>query len=581
MVAPGGESTSAPVGKSAHVDTFCKEHLPPPALWPEMDYSTLPELAAIPAQVNCASLLDRNAAAHPERPALLFEGRTWSYAELRDAANRIAHVLVDDLGVLPGHRVMLRAPNNPMMVACWFAVMKAGAVAVATMPLLRWRELAYIADKASVALALCDRDLRENMQLAAEMSEALCRILLFDGAGAGASNSGNVPAGDTATETGRAAGDATSEPDEESLEALMRERAPEFDNVDTAADDVALIAFTSGTTGQPKGTVHFHRDVLAACECFPRLLGATPDDVFCGSPPLAFTFGLGGLVLFPMHAGAATCLVEKPVPETLLESIAAAGVTVLFTAPTAYRAMLGLLEGHDISSLRVCVSAGEPLPAATWEAWREATGIRIIDGIGTTEMLHIFIAAAGDEIRPGATGRPVPGYQARVLGDDLEPLPAGEVGQLAVRGPTGCRYLADERQSDYVADGWNLTGDAYVVDEDGYFYFRSRTDDMIVSSGYNIAGIEVEDALNAHPVVLECGVVGVADEARGQLVKAFVVVEGGVGLAADEATLRAELQEFVKQRIAPYKYPRAIEFVERLPRTGTGKVQRFRLRERG
>ena len=548
----------APYGKSAHLDTFCKEHLPSAELWPEMDYSTLPELAAIPAQVNCAALLDRNAAAHPERPAILFEGRTWSYAELRDAANRIARVLVDDMGVVPGNRVMLHAPNNPMMVACWFAVMKAGAVAAATMPLLRWRELAYIADKAQIAVALCDRDLREGMQLAAETSEVLRRIVLFDGDGGGA-----------------------AEPEPGSLEALMQECAPGFANVDTAADDVALIAFTSGTTGQPKGTMHFHRDVLAACECFPRLLGATPDDLFCGSPPLAFTFGLGGLVLFPMHAGAATCLVERPVPETLLERIAAAGVTVLFTAPTSYRAMLGHLDGHDVSSLRVCVSAGEPLPAATWEAWRNATGIRIIDGIGTTEMLHIFIAAAGDEIRPGATGKPIPGYAARVIGDDLESLPPGRVGRLAVRGPTGCRYLADDRQSEYVVDGWNLTGDAYVVDENGYFSFRSRTDDMIVSSGYNIAGIEVEDALITHPAVLECAVVGVPDEARGQVVKAFVVVDAAAQSADDETTLRAALQDFVKQRIAPYKYPRAIEFVERLPRTETGKVQRFRLRERG
>ncbi len=305
------------------------------------------------------------------------------------------------------------------------------------------------------------------------------------------------------------------------------------------------------------------------------------DDLFCGSPPLAFTFGLGGLVLFPMHAGAATYLVERPVPETLLAHIGAAGVTVLFTAPTSYQAMLGHLDGHDVSSLRVCVSAGEPLPAAIWEAWREATGIHIIDGIGTTEMLHIFIAAAGDEIRPGATGKPIPGYTARVVGEDLESLPPGEVGRLAVRGPTGCRYLADDRQSEYVVDGWNLTGDAYVVDEAGYFSFRSRTDDMIVSSGYNIAGIEVEDALITHPAVLECAVVGVPDAARGQIVKAFIVVDAAAQSADDETTLRAALQDFVKQRIAPYKYPRAIEFVERLPRTGTGKVQRFRLRERG
>ena len=548
-----------------------------------MDYAVLPELAAISAQVNCASLLDHNADAHPERPAILFEGRTWSFAELRDAADRIAGALVAELGVVPGNRVMLRAPNNPMMVACWFAVMKAGGVAVATMPLLRWRELVYIAEKAGIAVALCDRDLRESIELAAETSEALRNIVLFDGDLPYGESVGADPGDGAADGDGEGSGHplGSGEPDQASLEALMQGHAAEFSNVDTAADDVALIAFTSGTTGEPKGTMHCHRDVLAACECFPRLLDATPDDVFCGSPPLAFTFGLGGLVLFPMHAGAATLLVEKPVPEILLEGVASGRATVMFTAPTAYRAMLGSLDKHDISSLRVCVSAGEPLPAATWEAWHDATGIRIIDGIGTTEMLHIFIAAAGDDIRPGATGKPIPGYEARVVGDDSELLPPGEVGRLAVRGPTGCRYLADERQSEYVVDGWNLTGDAYVVDDDGYFIFRSRTDDMIVSSGYNIAGIEVEDALIGHPAVLECAVVGVPDEARGQIVKAFVVADAAAMSAQDETALSAALQDFVKQRIAPFKYPRAIEFVERLPRTGTGKVQRFRLRERG
>jgi len=564
-------SKHPPQGASAHVDTFCREHLPAVELWPDMDYSSLPELAAIPARVNCATLLDRNADDNPERTALLFEDRTWSYGELREAANRIAHVLVSDLGVVPGNRIMLRAANNPMMVACWFAVMKAGAVAVATMPLLRWRELAHIADKARIAVALCDRDLREDAQLAFETSDALERIVLFQGDLSGAEE-GAAERRVDATDSGVALA---------SLGTLMQAHDPAFDNVDTAADDVALIAFTSGTTGRPKGTMHFHRDVLAACECFPRLLEATCEDVFCGSPPLAFTFGLGGLVLFPMHVGAATCLVDKPVPEILLGHVAAVGVTVLFTAPTAYRAMLGLLPEHDISSLRVCVSAGEPLPASTWEEWHAATGLRIIDGIGTTELLHIFIAAAGDDILPGATGKPVPGYEACVIGDDLEPLPPGEVGRLAVRGPTGCRYLADARQAEYVVNGWNLTGDAYVVDDDGYFSFCSRTDDMIISSGYNIAGIEVEDALIAHPAVLECAVVGVPDETRGQVVKAFVVADAGSLSTDDDAALCAELQDFVKQRIAPYKYPRAVEFVERLPRTGTGKVQRYRLRARG
>ncbi|HEV2130476.1 MAG TPA: AMP-binding protein [Longimicrobiaceae bacterium] len=535
---------------TAHRDSFARDHLPPRELWPEIDYSGIPELAYPPRLNAAVELLDRMAEGEAgERTAILFPDGHWTYHQLLEHANRIAHVLRDDLGVVPGNRVLLRGPNNPMLAACWFAVLKVGGIAVATMPLLRARELAYIAEKAQIRLALTDMRIAAELELAATVAPVLERVVSF--------NTFTI----------------------DSLEVLMQDKPTEFANVYTAADDVALIAFTSGTTGQAKGTMHFHRDLLAICDCFPKyVLRPEPDDIFCGSPPLAFTFGLGGLLLFPMRIGAATLLLEQAPPQELLRGIEQHGATICFTAPTAYRAMTEMAADYDLSSLRKCVSAGETLPLPTFEAWREATGIKIIDGIGATEMLHIFISSPEEEIRPGSTGRVVPGYRAAVVDMQGNELPPGTVGRLAVKGPTGCRYLDDpERQEGYVQNGWNLTGDAYVRDEEGYFWYQARTDDMIVSAGYNISGPEVENVLLDHPAVAECGVVGAPDEERGQVVKAFVVLREGH--PPGEAMV-SELQEFVKSEIAPYKYPRQVEFVESLPRTQTGKLQRFRLRER-
>jgi 2-aminobenzoate-CoA ligase len=533
---------------TAHVDTFARDNLPPRERWPELRFD-LPELQ-YPARVNCAAeLLDAMVAAgHGPRVAIRAPGVAWSYAELLARANRIARVLREDLALVPGNRVLLRGPNSPTMAACWLATLKAGCVAVATMPLLRARELKQIVDKARVGAALCDVRLLEELDAARARSADLRQVITFQDDRPG------------------------------SLEALAEGKPADFENVETAADDVALIAFTSGTTGQPKGTLHFHRDVLAMCDLFPRsILGPTADDLFCGTPPLAFTFGLGGLLCFPLRFGASTLLLEKPTPETLLQAIAERRATICFTAPTFWRQMAGLAGRHDLSSLRRCVSAGEALPDATRQLWKAATGIEIIDGIGATEMIHIFISHTPEKVRRGATGYAIRGYEARVVDAGGEPVPPGTVGRLAVKGPTGCRYLADERQATYVRDGWNLTGDAYKMDADGYFYYQSRTDDMIISAGYNIAGIEVEEALLQHPAVSECAVVGVPDEERGQIVKAFVVPRPG---HAGDPALARELQEFVKKTIAAYKYPRSIAFVEALPRTATGKLQRFKLRER-
>ena len=536
---------TAPVlSPSAYQDTFAREHLPPPGLWPDFHFD-LPELV-YPAHLNCvAELLDAGVKrGWGERIAVIGESETWTYAELQRRVDAIAHVLRHELGLVTGNRVLLRGANNPMMGASILAVQKAGLIAVPTMPLLRARELTAICDKARVDAVLCAANLRGEIEA---LAAAPPKIVYFNASG-----------------------------EADALELCMARHTAPFAAFDTAADDVCLISFTSGTTGVPKGTMHFHRDVLAICDCFPRhTLASQLDDIFIGTPPLAFTFGLGGLLLFPLRVGAAGVLLEKLTPETLLAAIEKYRATVCFTAPTFYRQMAPLAAGFDLSSLAKTVSAGEALPLATREAWQLATGLRMIDGIGATELLHIFISAAGDDIRPGATGKPVPGYQACIIGADGEKAGAGVIGRLAVKGPTGCRYLADARQQDYVLDGWNLTGDAYEMDSDGYFYYRSRTDDMIISAGYNIAGAEVEDVLMRHPAVLECGVVGRADDERGQLVEAHVVVKPGFD--ANCALVRA-LQEYVKAQIAPYKYPRSVKFIDKLPRTETGKLQRFKLR---
>lgn len=537
--------SSAALCPSGHTDGFARAHLPPPDTWPDFLFD-LPELQ-YPERLNCASALLDGAIARGwgTRTALIGARERLSYAELLAQVDRIAHVLRHDLGLATGSRVLLRGANCPMMAACILGVIKAGCIVLPTMPLLRARELRAIADKARINAVLCADGLMDEVDaLRLEVP-----VVVF-----------GAPAPDA--------------PD--GLEARMARHDAPFIAADTARDDVCLISFTSGTTGIPKGTMHFHRDVLAVCDCFPRhMLEACADDIFIGTPPLAFTFGLGGLLLFPLRVGGAGVLLERLSPEALLAAIADYRATVCFTAPTFYRLMAAQADRFDLTSLRASVSAGEPLPLATREAWQAATGLAMIDGIGATELLHIFIASAGAAIRPGATGKPVPGYQACILDVDGVPVGPGVIGRLAVKGPTGCRYLDDERQGDYVQGGWNITGDAYEMDADGYFYYRSRTDDMIISAGYNIAGAEVEEALLHHPAVAECAVVGRLDPERGQVVEAHVVLRAG---QVGSAGLACELQEFVKAQIAPYKYPRAILFKEKLPRTETGKLQRFKLR---
>ena len=542
------------------VDTFVRDHLPPKNEWPQFLFDR-PEYQYSP-RVNCVTgLLDRQIdRGHAGRPAIvtMIDGRPVSCtsAQLHAQVNRIARVLTEDLKLIPGNRVLLRAPNTPMLAACWLAVVKAGMIAVGSMPLLRARELKQMIDKAKIGAALCD--VRLWSELAATQNPGdecyapdLKRVVYFN--------------------------DLSST----SLESLAARKPIHFTAHPSQSDDVCLIAFTSGTTGQPKATVHFHRDTLAMADAFTtHVLKPTHNDVFCGTPPLAFTFGLGGLLAMPLRFGACTALVEKLAADTLLETINAVKATICFTAPTMYRQMALLLTDPrckvDISSLTKTVSAGEALPDATRQLWRQATGIDMIDGIGATEMIHIFIAAAGADIRPGAIGKVVPGYRAIVVDDDMNELPRGTAGKLAVQGPTGCRYLDDPRQRNYVRNGWNLTGDTFVHDEEGYFRYQARSDDMIVTSGYNVAGPEVESALLLHPTVAECAVIGVADVERGQRVTAYVVLKPGNAKTLD---LVAQLQSFVKETIAPYKYPRTIEFVDTLPRTETGKLQRFRLRD--
>ena len=541
---------SLKLGPSAHVDTFARDNLPPFDQWPDI-------------------LLDRNEFQYPERlnagveltdcmvergfgdhVALIGNGRRRTYKELSDWSNRLAHALVENFDVKPGNRVLIRSGNNPALVAAWLAASKAGAVVVNTMPLLRARELGKIVDKAEIKLGLCDSRIADELVACAKDSRFLKQVVSFDG---------------------------TSNHDAE-LDRIALDKPVKFDAVKTGRDDVALLGFTSGTTGEPKGTMHFHRDLLIIADGYAReVLQVTPGDIFVGSPPLAFTFGLGGLAIFPLRFGATATLLEDASPANIIKIIETYKATICFTAPTAYRAMIAAMDqGADLSTLRLAVSAGETLPAPVFEEWTRKTGKPILDGIGSTEMLHIFITNRVSDAVPGATGRPVTGYEAMIVDSDMRELLRGAAGRLAVRGPTGCRYLADERQNEYVRDGWNLTGDTFVQDTDGRFHFVARADDMIISGGYNIAGPEVEAALLSHADVAECAVVGSPDIQRGQIVTAYIVLRAGI---AGDTDCVKRLQDHVKAVIAPYKYPRAIKFIDALPKTQTGKLQRFKLRE--
>jgi 2-aminobenzoate-CoA ligase len=530
---------------SAQTDRFVHDRLPPREQWPELRFDT-PELKAIPAQVNLVqALFDRAFAnGHADRPFLRSDARTLSYAQAREQVNRIANLLVREHGLVPGNRVLLRGGNSVAMALAWLAVVQAGLVVVATMPLLRAKELKGIIDKSQPALLLCDAALTAEL----ETCGSALPLLRF-----------NTDSAD-------------------SLEALAAKQPAQATPCPTSGDDIALLAFTSGTTGVPKAAVHTHRDVLAACECWPRhVLRATPDDIVVGSPPLAFTFGLGGLLIFPMWAGSSIYFPSIAyTPEAMVKLIAEKGATICYTAPTFYRQMAPFAQQHGIGKLRICVSAGEGLPDATRQLWKQASGIEMLDGIGATEMFHIFVSAAPEAVRRGAIGTVVPGYTARIVNDDGQPVPDGEIGRLAVIGPTGCRYLDEPRQAQYVQGGWNFPGDAFRRDADGYYFYQARTDDMIITAGYNVAGPEVESSLLAHPAVAECGVVGRHDDERGQVIVAYVVLKPG---HTGDAALVKALQDHAKASMAPYKYPREVLFVERLPRTETGKLQRFALRQ--
>ena len=536
------------LGPTAHMDTFARDRLPPADEWPDL----APGPVDYPERLNAAvELSDRMVqAGFGDHVALIGHGRRRTYKELTDWTNRLARALRDDFGVKPGNRVLIRSANNPAMVGCWLAATKAGAVVVNTMPMLRAGELAKVVGKARVRLALCDTRMMDELVACSKASRFLEQVVGFDG---------------------------TANHDAE-LDRIALTKPVRFDAVATGRDDVALLAFTSGTTGEPKVTMHFHRDLLSIADGYAKeVLGVTPDDVFVGSPPLAFTFGLGGLAIFPLRFGAAAALLEEATPQNMVDLIERYRASIVFTAPTAYRAMLDAMdEGADLTSLRLAVSAGETLPAPVFDAWTSRTGKPILDGIGTTELLHIFVSNRIGEAEAGSTGTPVTGYEARIVGEDGEELPDGEVGRLAVRGPTGCRYLGGEQQAGYVQGGWNLTGDAFRRDERGRFHFAARVDDLIVSAGYNIAGPEVEAALLAHPDVAECAVVGAPDERRGQIVVAHVVPREG---AAPGDDLAERLKAHVKTSIAPYKYPRAVRFTGALPKTPTGKIQRFRLKD--
>jgi len=534
---------------TAHIDSFIRDRLPPRALWPEMDYSVLPELAAYPPRLNAAvELLDMVVPQFAERPAVRFGDEIWTYADLLFRANRIARVLTEDHGMVPGERVLLRGSNHPMLIASFLGVLKAGGIAIPTMPVLRERELVYMMDKARVQIAISDVRLADDLEKAASRSPSMRARLYFGDGGDG------------------------------SLETRAAAKPAAFANVDTAADDPCLIGFTSGSTGTPKGTIHFHRDILAVADTFIRhVVKIGPDDIVCGSPQIAFLYGLCAYVPDTLRFGASAVLIERGTPDALLQTIAKHRATVCFSTPSGYKLMLDRIDKYDVSSLRTCVAGGEPLAPAVFHQWREKTGVKIINGLGISELLHIFISASGSDIKPGTIGKAVPGFQVRVVDENMNDTAPGEIGQMIVKGPNGCRYLDDiERQQRYVRDGWNMSGDLCRRDADGYFTFEARTDDMILTGGYNVSGLEVEAVLLEHPKIAECAVVGAPDEDRGQVVKAFVQLRDPKD--AGEATVK-ELQDFVKAQISAFKYPRRIEFVAELPHTATGKIQRGALRQ--
>ncbi len=535
---------------TGHVDTFVRDHLAPEKYWPEMDYGALPELAAYPPRMNAGvELIDRMAKGpQASRPAVHFGETLWTYADLLANANRIASLITGEFGFVPGMRVLLRFPNHPMLVAACLGVLKAGGIVIPAMTVLRERELVYVLEKAKVQYAICDVRLAGDLKNAGKKVDSLKKILCFGDGSLGG------------------------------LESLMANSAESFGNADVSADDVALIGFTSGSTGTPKGTVHFHRDLIAAADTFPgHLFGIRPEDIVCGSPQIAFLYGFCAFITDTLRFGGSAVLVERATPKTLLETIDRYKATICFSTPSGYKQMLGIAGDYDLRSLRVCIAGGEPLALAVFNGWKEKTGVEIINGLGISELLHIFISAGGKDIRPGTIGKAVPGYRVRVVDDTMEDSPPGEVGQMIVKGPTGCRYLDDlDRQRNYVRDGWNMTGDLCRIDEEGYVSFEARTDDMINTGGYNVSGLEVEAVLLEHPWVRDCAVVGSPDSLRGEIVKAFVILSENEEPLDD--TVR-ELQEFVKSQLAPYKYPRGVEFMEELPLTPTGKIQRGALRK--
>jgi 2-aminobenzoate-CoA ligase len=535
---------------TAHTDTFIIDNMPPKEMWPEMDYSVLPELAAYPERMNVATeLLDKMVAGGcADKPMIYFGDDIWTYNDLMERANQIANVLVEDYGMVPGERVILRSGNHPMLIASWFAVLKAGGIAIATMPVLRERELVYMIGKAKVNLAISDIKLADDIDAAGKKTDDLRDILYF------------------------------GEQDAKSLNKAMATKSVTFDNVDTSADDPCVIGFTSGSTGTPKGTLHFHRDILAVADTFIRyVVKIQPDDIVCGSPQIAFLYGLCAYMTDTMRFGASTVVVERATPEVLLQTIEKHKATVCFSTPSGYKLMLDEIDKYDTSSLRLCIAGGEPLAPAVFHSWEEKTGVRIINGLGISELLHIFISASGDDIRPGLIGTAVPGFEVRVVDENFNDTAPGQVGQMIVKGPNGCRYLDDiDRQKAYIRDGWNLSGDLCIRNEEGYFSYEARTDDMILTGGYNVSGLEVEAILMEHAAIREVAVVGSPDADRGQIVKAFIELRDK-SAAGDE--LVSEMQNFVKSQISAFKYPRAIEFVDELPHTPTGKIQRGALRQ--
>ncbi len=548
------------LGKEVEKLSLIERYGPPRELWPRFGLD-FPEAREWPAKLNIAEVLVDDNLKRGDKPAILYEDRQIKYRELQLMINKFGNAL-KVLDVKPYDRVMLRLPNIPEFIVSSLAVQKLGAVSVPTFTLLKAKELSYIASDCEAKVLITTPSLLEDVEKAKGELKTIRHIVLAD------------------------AKPSEVEAPYIAFDYLMDDfkEATGLEPVRVDQDEVTLLLYTSGTTGPPKGCIHTHRHYLAVADCYAKnVLQAREDDVWGGPPTMAFAYGHTGLICNPLRHGATTSLVGSGrfEPASMFQLIEKHGISVFYGVPTAYRTMVALKHErgkYDFSSLRVCVTAGEPCPPSLYYTIKEFFGCEVLEHMGCTELFNGFISTRFGQVKPGSMGLAVPGYDVRILGDDGNEVKTGEVGHLAVAGPIGIRYWKlPEKQAESVRNGWNHTGDMAYKDEEGFFWFASRSDDIIKTAAYRVSPHEVEEALIKHGAVAEAGVIGVPDLERGQIIKAFIVLKPD---HKPSSRLEEELRVFVKDQIAPYKAPKEVEFVKELPKTETGKIRRAELKRK-